>query len=74
MSQCTYLNNNSEIPENQTYATSTKLSLIKFKNKDIINIIRSLNVDKTHGHDNVSIKILKISDMAIVEPLNNCRI
>ena len=34
--------NSSEIPENQTYITNTKLSSIKFENKDIINIIRSL--------------------------------
>ena len=42
-------------------------------NKDIINIIRSLNEDKAHGYDNISIKIC---DTAIVEPLsiifNNC--
>ena len=75
-SQCTPLNNNSKIPENQTYKTNTKLSLIKFMNKDIINIIRSLNEDKAHGYDNISIRMLKICDTAIVEPLsiifNNC--
>ena len=48
-SQCTPLNNNSKIPQNQTYKTNTKLSLLKFKNKDIINIIRSLNEDKVHA-------------------------
>ena len=45
-------------------------------NKDIINIIRSLNEDKGHGYDNVSIRMLKICDTAIAEPLsiifNNC--
>ena len=45
-------------------------------NKKIINIIRSLNEDKAHGHDNISIRITKIFDTAIVEPLsiifNNC--
>ena len=70
------MNNNSKIPQNQTYKTNTKLSLLKFKNKDIINIIRSLNEDKTHGYDNISIRMLKICDTAIVEPLsiifNNC--
>ena len=50
-SHCTPLDNSSKIPENQTYITNTKLSLIKFENKDIINIIRSLSVGKTHGHD-----------------------
>ena len=45
-------------------------------NKKIINIIRSLNEDKAHGHDNISIRITKIFDTVIVEPLsiifNNC--
>ena len=44
-------------------------------NKDT-NIIRSLNEDKAHGHDNISIRITKIFDTVIVEPLsiifNNC--
>ena len=76
VSQCTHLNINSKTLENQTYTTNTKLSLIKFENKDIINIIRSLNVKKVHGHDNISIRILKTCDTAIVESLlitfNNC--
>ena len=54
--QSTPLSSNSKIPENQTYTTNTKLSVIKFKNKDIINIIRSLNADKVHVHDDISIR------------------
>ena len=76
VSQCTPLHNNSKIPGNQTYTTNTKLSLIKFQNKNIITIIRSLNEDKAHGHDNISIRMVKICDISIVEPLsiifNNC--
>ena len=63
-------NNNSKIPENQPYKTNTKLSLIKFMNKNIINIIRSLNEDKADGHDNIFIRMLKIFDTAIVEQLS----
>ena len=69
-SQCTPLDNSSKIPANQTYIKNTKLSSIKFENKDIINIIRSLSVGKAHGHDNTSIIMLKICDSAIVEPLS----
>ena len=68
-SQCAPLNNNSKIPENQTYKTNTKLPLIKFMNKDT-NIIISLHDDKAHGHDNISIRMLKICNTAIVEPLS----
>ena len=52
------------------YITNTKLCSIKFENRDIINIIRSLSVGKTHGHDNISTRMLKIYDGAIVEPLS----
>ena len=44
--------------------------------KDFINIIRSLNEDKNHGYDTISIRMIKICDTAIAEPLliifNNC--
>ena len=74
-SQCTPLDNSSKIPENQTYITNAKLSSIKFESKDI-NIIKSLSVDKTNGQGNIFIRMLKICDSAIIEPLsiifNNC--
>ena len=44
------LNSNNQILEKYTYITNTKLSLIKFENKHITNIIRPLHVDKAHGH------------------------
>ena len=53
-SQCTPLDNSSNIPESQSYIRNTKLSSIKFENKDIINIIRSLSVGKAHSYDNIS--------------------
>ena len=75
-SKCTPLDNSSKILESQTYLTNTKLPSIIFENKDIINIIRSLSGGKAHGHDNSSIRMLKICDSAIIELLsilfNNC--
>ena len=64
-SQCTTSNNNSKIPETQSYVTNTKLSSGIFESKEISNIIRSLDVNKTHGHDSISIRILKICHSAI---------
>ena len=46
------------------------LSSIKFENKEIINIIRSLSVGKDHGHDSSSIRTLKIRDSVIAESLS----
>ena len=69
-SKCTPLDNSSKILESQTYLTNTKLSSIIFENKGIINIIRSLSGGKAHGHDNISNRMLKICDSAIIEPLS----
>ena len=44
---------------------------MKFESKDVKDIIRSLDVNKAHGHDNTSIRMLKICDSAIVEPLTS---
>ena len=55
----------SDIFENRTYVTNTKLSLISFENKHI-NIIKTLSVGKAHSHDNISTKMLKICDSAII--------
>ena len=74
--QCTPLDISCKIPKSPTYITGTKLSSIKVDNKGFINKIRSLSVGKAHDHDNISVRILKIYDSAIVEPLsilfNNC--
>ena len=52
------------------------MSSVKFESKGISNIIRSLDVNKAHGHDNISIRVLKIRESAIVEPVtiifNSC--
>ena len=69
-SQCTMLDNNSTIPEIPTYLTDSKLSSLQFEDKDIIKIIRSLDTNKADGHDSISIKMLKICDLALIKPLS----
>ena len=64
-SQCTSSDNSSDIFENQTYVRNTKLSLINFENKHI-NTIKTLSVDKAHSYDNISTRMFKICDTAIV--------
>ena len=39
------------------------------KKTDILKTIRPLDTNKVHGHDDISIRMLKIWDDAIVEPL-----
>ena len=67
--QCTPLNNSSVLPAKVTFRTQSRLNSICFEEDDI-KIIRNLNVDKAHGHDNISIRMLKICDSVVVEPLS----
>ena len=68
-SQCTPLPNDSKLPENQTYITETKLSSFDIEDEDIYKIIKTLDINKAHGHDEVSIRMLKLCDKSIVKPL-----
>ena len=67
-SHCTRLDNKSKVPRRQTYITDRKLSSLQFEDNDVIKIIRSLNTNKAHGHDDISIKML--CDLAIIKPLS----
>ena len=77
-SQCNPLPNDSKLPENQTYITETKLSSSDNEHKDIYKIIKTLNINKAHGHDDISIRMLKLCDKSIVKPLSiifkNCKL
>ena len=68
--QCTPLSNNTILPSAIFFKTQSRLSSINFEKEDILKIIRNLNVNKAHGHDNISIRMLKICDSVLVEPLS----
>ena len=57
--QCTPVVNGSKLPENQVYLTNSRINSVSFSENLVINIIRNLIVNKTHGHDDISIKKLK---------------
>ena len=50
--------------------THARLSSIDFDEEDVLKIIRNLNVNKAHVHDNISIRMLKICDSVLAEPLS----
>ena len=68
--QCTTFANNSVIPDIQSYKTNSRLSSLSFENDDILNLIRSLNIQKTYGPDDISICMIKICNSALVKPLS----
>ena len=49
-------------------SVTSNLSVINFTDDGILKIIRSLNINKAHGHD-ISIRMSKICDKAILKPL-----
>ena len=62
------LKNNSVLPTNQLFVTQVRLSL-NFNEGHIFKIIRVLNINKAHGHDDMSIRMIKIYDESILKPL-----
>ena len=68
--QCTPLTNSSVLPSVMSFKTHSRLNSISFEKEDILKIIRNLNVNKAHGHDDISIQMLKICDSQVVEPLS----
>ena len=62
--------NNSKLPGKVTYSSATRLTSLKFDNNDVLKIIRSVNVNKAHGHDGISIRMIKICDESLVQPLS----
>ena len=61
--------NNSLLPRLVVLNSKNSLSAINFNNDDIIKIIRSFNINKAYGRDNISIRMIKICDKAIMKPL-----
>ena len=53
----------------KSYLTASSLESITISGSDILKIIRSLDINKAHGHDDISVTVMKICDDAIVEPL-----
>ena len=68
--QCSLIKNSSTLPETLSMLTQKKLSSLDFVNDEILKLIQGLNENKAHGHDGVSIQMLKLCDTAIVRPLS----
>ena len=67
-SQCTPLSNTSTLPP-LTIRTDRRLSSLKINEDDILSIIKSLNSNKSHGWDKLSIKMIKMCDKTLAYPL-----
>ena len=66
--QCTTIDTGSEIPQD-TPATTTLINDFVISEEKILNIIKSLNPNKAHGWDEISVRMIKLSDVSLVLPL-----
>ena len=67
--QCSINENYSVLPSSTNPITDQYLANIEFTKDDIKSIICKLDPNKVHGHDMISIRMLKKSGDAIIEPL-----
>ena len=63
------MKNSSVLPINQRFLTQSKLTSLDFNEKEIFKIIRALNIHKAHGHDDISVRMIKICDKSLLKPL-----
>ena len=66
--QCSNVSRGSVIPQNSTFNVA-KLSSISITDDKTLDIIRSLKPNKAHGWGNVSVRMIKYCDSALVLPL-----
>ena len=53
----------------KSYLSASSLESIMISGSGILKTIRSLDINKAHGSDDISVRMMKICDEAIVEPL-----
>ena len=68
--QCSPISNGSVLPSELPLRTDSTLSTCHFAKEDILRIINNLDPNKAHGHDEISIRMLKIPGDSICRPLN----
>ena len=67
--QCSLIPNNSSLSADINYITDKRQFTVTFSAKDIGKIIQNLHSNKAHGHDNISIHMLKLCGGSICVPL-----
>ena len=56
-------------PSNQMFLTQARLVSVDFSESDILKVIRALNVNKAHEHDDISLRMIKMCDKSLLKPL-----
>ena len=56
--------------KSNTYRTENRLNDITFDNKKLVKIVQSLDPNKAHGYDGISIRMLELSSPSTIKPLS----
>ena len=67
--QCTLVSNNSALLSELTYMTEELIQSITFRESDVIKIIRTLDVNKAHGHDSILVRMIRLCINSVAHPL-----
>ena len=67
--QCSLISNSSKLSSHIQYLTDNCLSCVSFSHDKIAKVIQNLDPNKVHGHDNISICMLKVCGPSIYKPL-----
>ena len=67
--QCTTVETDSTIPLNMNRTTDATIDKVLFSEGDNLTHIQALDINKAHGYDDISTRMLKICDTSITKPL-----
>ena len=67
--QCNTIENDSTLPNDLVFETTERISSFDISKDEITKIIRSLDPNKAHGHDGISILMLKLYGSSISKSL-----
>ena len=68
--QCTPISNDSTVLVNINFEIRERLSSLEFCVDDIVKIIRLLDQNKAHGHNEILIRMIKLCASSISKPLH----
>ena len=68
--QYSLLNNSNVLHNNLAKLTNVSLDTVNFSTGGISKIINNLDLDKAHGHDMLSIRMIKLCGNSICKPLS----
>ena len=68
--QCSLIVNNSSLPTNVTFETENKLPTFDLSTGDIIKFIKTLDPNKAHSHDGISIYMINLYAFSISKLLH----